>query len=448
MATIKYLLQSKSSTAPIYLRLSLGKNKSYKRKTGFIYDYKKWSVKTGFPKEGNAEGKAIKTKLKKLETFIIEKYNLDNSDGIEITSEWLNNNIEKFHGRDEPNELDYLIDYAEEFVNKLPYKVTSKGKMGVSKDTITKYTTIKTKLTEFQKYSGKRFLVKNVDLKFRDEFIKYLTTVDKINDNTAGRYISFVKTIVLDARKNGIEVSSQINDFKGFTVKPPIVTLSFEEIDKIKETEYKSDNLDVTRDWLIIACYTGQRVSDFLRMKKSMIIKVNNYRFIELTQKKTQKTVQIPLHSEVEAVLEKRNGSFPPLFANTIDSNSTMFNKYLKEVCKLAGIEQETEGILHNHSNKRKEKGKYPKWKLITSHLGRRSFCTNFYAQREYPTPLLMSVSGHSTEAMFLKYIGKKPMDYALQLAEIWANKSNKTDKDTNGEDSKSKLTLLKTYTG
>jgi len=35
MATIKYLLQSKLDNAPIYLRLSLGRSNTLKRKTGF-----------------------------------------------------------------------------------------------------------------------------------------------------------------------------------------------------------------------------------------------------------------------------------------------------------------------------------------------------------------------------------------------------------------------------
>jgi integrase len=278
-------------------------------------------------------------------------------------------------------------------------------------------------------------------LGFRDNFVKYLTQVDKINDNTAGRYISFVKTIVLDARKNGIEVNPQISDFRGFTVKPPIVTLNFEEIEKIKTTIYESNIFDVTRDWLLIGCFTGQRVSDLLRMNESMIHTVNGFRFIELEQVKTKKTVQIPIHYEVEAILEKRKGKFPPRFAKTEDSNSTMFNKNLKDVCQIAEIDEVVEGNLNNPETSRYEIGKYPKWKLISSHSCRRSFCSNFYAKREYPTPLLMSVSGHSTESMFLEYIGKKPIDYALQLAEIWASKAKEEKSKNKGV---KKLTVLR----
>ena len=441
MATIKYLLQSKSVTAPIYLRLSLGKDNSLKRKTGYVYDKKYWSVATGYPKEGKASGKSIKSDLKRLEGFIIDNYNSDNSAGVSIDGDWLSLKIDKFHGRAVPKDLDYLVEYGESFIEKLPYKVTVNGKKGVSKASMTKYKTIVLKIKGFEKHKNKRYLIKDVNLNFRDDFIMYLNQEEKINDNTAGRYISTVKTIVLDARKNGYKVSHQINDFKGFTVKAPIVSLSFKEIECIKNTDYDTEVLDITKDWLIIGCYTGQRVSDLLRMNKSMIHKVNNLLLIELEQVKTKKTVQIPIHYEVENILKKRKGKFPPLFAKTQGSNSTMFNKYLKDVCKIAKIDELVEGNLNNPSTKRYEKGKHPKWKLISSHTCRRSFCSNFYAQREYPTPLLMSVSGHSTEIMFLQYIGKNPIDYALQLAEIWSKKAEKINIRKEGEP---KLTLLK----
>jgi len=68
----------------------------------------------------------------------------------------------------------------------------------------------------------------------------------------------------------------------------------------------------------------------------------------------------------------------------------------------------------------------FPKWMLASSNDCRISFATNFYAQREYPMPLLMSVTGHKTETMFLNYIGNKPIDYAMQLARIWAKKAKK----------------------
>jgi hypothetical protein len=77
---------------------------------------------------------------------------------------------------------------------------------------------------------------------------------------------------------------------------------------------------------------------------------------------------------------------------------------------------------LYDSKLKRKVDGEFEKWQLITSHVCRRSFATNFYADQKYPTALLMNITAHSTEKQFLEYIGKPPLDFSLQLAKVWAN--------------------------
>jgi len=420
MATIKYILQSKNNPASIYLRMSLSRGKVLKRKSGYVIDPKSWSSSTGYPKPNNDSNKSIKAKLISLKGSVIEKYNIDNAQGEPINGDWLLSAINHSQNRVNENNKEYLLEYCNYFIEKLPYSVNNKGKKGASKSTLTKYNTILNKLKGFEDYKRKRFLIKQVDLCFRSEFIQYLSEIEKINDNTIGRYISFVKTIVYDARKNGYTLNPQILDFKGFTVKPPIVTLSFKEIEKIKNHEFETDRLNTARDWLVIGCFLGQRVSDLLRMTKEMIEIINGYEFIVLEQVKTGKLVQIPIHPEVKNILEKRNDSFPNVFGRTAQSNSTIFNKLIKEICRLVELNEIVEGNLNNPKTGRREYGHYEKWKLVSSHICRRSFATNFYAMEKHPTPLLMNITGHSTESMFLDYIGKKPIDYSLQLAKLW----------------------------
>lgn len=415
MATIKYLLQSDTSTAPIYVRLSLGRGNTLKRKTGYVIDAKAWSNSSGYPKERTINHKNLKSDLGTLSAHIIVQYNNDNAKGTKIDGDWLTNVIESFHDRTEPEQKDFLTVYGDTYIAAMKSSSSS-----VKADTIGKYQTIVDKLKGFEDYKEKRYLLKDVGISFRNEFIKYLIEVEKISSNTAGRYISFVKTIILDARKNGYEISHQIADFRGYTVAAPIVTLSFDEIAIIKEAKLSNLKHEIARDWLIIGCYTGQRVGDLLRMNKGMITKVGRFNLITLKQQKTGSTVQIPIHMEVQQILDKRNGEFPPIFANTPDSNSAMFNLYIKDVCKGAKIDSPTIGNLKDPDSGVYGTGTYAKHLLVSSHICRRSFATNFYSQQQYPTPLLMSVTGHTTEKMFLVYIGKKPVDYAMQLAAIW----------------------------
>ena len=97
-----------------------------------------------------------------------------------------------------------------------------------------------------------------------------------------------------------------------------------------------------------------------------------------------------------------------------------MFNKYLKEICTISKIDKIVKGNKYDDKIKRYISGEYPKYELVSSHICRRSFASNHYATELYPTPLLMNITAHSTEKMFLTYIGKEPIDYSLKLAKIW----------------------------
>ena len=80
------------------------------------------------------------------------------------------------------------------------------------------------------------------------------------------------------------------------------------------------------------------------------------------------------------------------------------FNKQIKIICKIAGIDEVVRGFKNNRNTGRKEVVTAPKYELVTSHIMRRSFASNYYGKIE--TPLLMNITGHSKESTFLTYIG------------------------------------------
>jgi integrase len=427
MATIKFLIQSKKESAAVYCRLSIDKKTSFKRKTGLISDEK--TLKKLFtPKPSlTDQEKKVKSSLEKLRLNIIDSLNRDFAQGELIDGYWLESTIEAYFGRGKKDRSDLLTDYTAQYIKDLEFKVSDRKGVGVSEKTKRKYMSIHNKLLSFERLEKRRFRVAQVDLQFRMNFLEYLTKVDGISSNTAGRYIKFVKTFVLDAQKNGLEVSRQLNEFRGFTLKPAKVTFSFDEIRALKESSFEDTNLESAKDWLIIGCYVGQRVSDLLRMNKSMIQSIKGFELIVITQQKTGKTVQIPVHFEVKRILEKRGGDFPAVLGRTPDSNSAIFNRQIKEVSKVVGFDSIAEGKVYSKEQSRYVHGKYPKWRLVSSHICRRSFATNFYSDQKYPTPLLMNITAHSTEKMFLEYIDKPPLDYSLQLAETWAREEVNT---------------------
>jgi hypothetical protein len=80
-------------------------------------------------------------------------------------------------------------------------------------------------------------------------------------------------------------------------------------------------------------------------------------------------------------------------------TNASIFNKRIKELCQLAGIDQIIKGNKMCSITKRVEFGMYPKYELIASHAMRRSFASNYYGKIE--TPLLLNITRHSKERTF-----------------------------------------------
>lgn len=152
------------------------------------------------------------------------------------------------------------------------------------------------------------------------------------------------------------------------------ITLSFDEIKRIRKTVMPNNYLENAKQWLILGCNIGQRVSDLLKLKKSNIAEVDGNKIIVLSQQKTKKQVAIPINKEAQYILDLNNGDFPRQISDM------KFNKYLKMVCEEAQINEVINGSKVDPETKRKVVGKYTKWQLVSSHICRRSYATNYYS--------------------------------------------------------------------
>ncbi len=398
MATIKFFIQKKEGIAGIWVRLRDG-NIDAKANTKFLINAKDWNIKNGIP--GNLRQADQKLLHASLETFKLKLLNEYNAcfTSVVIDSVWLKNFIAPKEVSEIPNRLvDYFAFYGIKKRNEM--KTASITKLNVNKHL----------LERMQKHYKRIYLIRDVNEEFKLNFYDYCVS-EGYSINTISRALKFIKTICYHAESNDIEVSKKLSNLQINTVKVDKIYLSKDELlligqcDKITKPHHIN-----ARDWLLISCEVGQRVSDFLRFKKEMIRIEENKPLIEFTQVKTGKIMTIPLSKKVLEILSKRSGEFP------VKVSDQRYNEYIKEVCELAKLETLTRGAIIE--KKRKKSGIYPKWQLVTSHIGRRSFATNNYGI--IPTSLLMGVTGHSTERMFLEYIGKSDSQKAMQLAQYF----------------------------
>lgn len=425
MAKATFLLQGKADPANIYLRLSVSRDKVFKRKTGFIIAPSSWSMKTNLPLQNDEANKQLSGKLKKLAVFIEEEINNLVSAGGGPSGDWLEEKIDAFNGKKRQSDADKLTVYIQKYIDNLPYKEFKSGRRGATRATVQKYEALRGKVEAYESYTKKTYLLKDVNPFFRNDFMKYLREVDILGGNTAGHYVKVLKAVCMDAHYNGMEVSPQLKRVRSFSEKSDKIYLTFEELEQIENKTFDRPALENARDWLLVGCYIGQRVSDLLTLTSANIVIRAGLELIELVQVKTGKHVSIPFHPKVKLIIEKYGGNFPHKISDQ------RFNEYIKDVCKLSGItqpikggklEKVAEGVF------RKVHGTYPKYELITSHVCRRSFATNFYG--DLPTALLISITAHSTEQQFLQYIGKTSNDYAVQIAEYWRKQSLQAAKE------------------
>ena len=414
MAKIKYLLQSKSEISNIYVRYSINRTTVLKRKTGFIINAKDWSVDKAQPKMGREDLKIIKSKLDKLASFINDAHNDGVSKGIEFTGDWLQLQIDLFNNKIAIVELDVLTNYIDKYIAEAPYKTNQKKEIGLSTGRIGNLKLFKNVIKRYEEQilGGKSILIKNINLQFVEKYKTWLFD-QGYAVNYVGKNIDNIKTICNDAFKNDIETSTQLKNIKSISennTPENVIYLSEEEQEQIKNVVLVREALINARKWLLLGCLVGQRGGDLLDISEKNIKDISGIKIIELKQQKTGKLVAIPLLPEA---LEITESGMP------YKISLPRFNEYIKDVCKEAGLKEKIMGRKKPKANSPTVKDFYPKHEVITSHICRRSFATNFYGR--IPTPILMNITAHGTERMFLNYIGKTTYDNAYQMLEYFS---------------------------
>jgi len=283
----------------------------------------------------------------------------------------------------------------------------------ISHSTYKRYKVFFNLMQKFEGHLAERLYIDQVNSEFIQNFLVFGKEED-YSENTLYRTIHFVKTILNFVERKGIQTRVRELEVRRERQNKEIVTLTEPEILKIKYTNVPS-YLQNAKDWLLISCYTGQRISDFMKFSSTQLIEVDKKKCLNFIQQKTHKEILLPLHPIVQNIINRNNCKFPDALA------VQKYNEDIKEIARLSGIDETI--------NARKRLGhrtkliRIEKWEVISSHIGRRSFASNFYGK--IPTPLLMEATGHSTELMFLKYINSFDKERTVKLSNYFQKMYN-----------------------
>lgn len=338
------------------------------------------------------EQKRVNGLCSEMDNYIIENFKKVNPDA--ITNDWLKTIVQNYYN---PPVEEIKEQIPVELVPYIDFYV--KRKTDISVNTVRKLKVIQKLVSRYQSTLKNSVLIENVNEDFKSDFEAYCVS-NKYAPNTIATAFKFIKAVCNHAGYNGNKISPQLKGVSKAFVSKDVLHLNFEELEIIEKisSEKLTDSLDNTRDWLLISCYTGQRLSDFMRFVPEMITGDN----INFTQKKTGKNMTIALHPKVIEILAKRNGQFPDAISDQ------KYNDYIKDVCEIAELTQKIKGTMKvetapESKTYRNKTGMYRKCDLITSHIGRRSYATNFY--EIMPAYLVMNNTGHSTEQQLLTYL-------------------------------------------
>lgn len=233
-------------------------------------------------------------------------------------------------------------------------------------------------------------------------------------------------------------------------------------------------NFEVMKDILLFLCNTGMRYGDMLN------IKVDNFRYYKLENGKEDRTrgmwefrmekvpgkgiVRVPsnrisfeIYKKYSSGKQRENYLFPRTkFGNPISNQK--FNKHIKKVCEVIGINELVEKPRFTIDGKVIDgtDTRLPKYETISSHIGRRSFIREQIElgknQRE-----IMYQTGHTSIKVFNGYYDIKPSDLWKSGNEMYFGfdlddkkdenkKVKQTPKDIINDDIENRLETLKNW--
>ena len=261
------------------------------------------------------------------------------------------------------------------------------------------FTTLKNHLTEFAKTHGKINLTNlNEDLwrEFRDDFfVKKLKFGNGSINSNLKKFKQFLKYA---DKKQFLKCKIDFDELKYLSeIEPFKIALKEEEVETLININLSnSPRLDKVRDLFILEVFTGQRFSD---MEKVLDIKHMTETNIQIYQQKTGEKVTIPLHQKLRKhyalIVEKYPKGLPSI-------TNQKFNEYLKEICILAKFNKEHSWI--TLSGKKKIPQSDFRYNLVSSHTGRRTFCT-LALKSGINAELIMKVTGHKKYDQFRDYV-------------------------------------------
>ena len=264
--------------------------------------------------------------------------------------------------------------------------------------TYEKFAAVKNHLTNFREGLTFEFF----DERGLNDYVIYLRDIKEMRNTTIGKQLSFLKWFLRWAFKKGVHQNNAYDSYKPKlkSTQKKIIFLTWEKLNKLREFKIPTTKqaLDRVRDVFLFQCFTGLRYSDVFNLRRSDI----KGDHIEVTTVKTSDSLIIELNKHSKAILDKyKDVAFEDNKVLPVITNQKM-NDYLKELAELAGIDELVRQTYYRGNERIDEVT--PKYALLGTHAGRRTFICNALALG-IPPQVVMKWTGHSDYKAMKPYI-------------------------------------------
>jgi integrase len=249
----------------------------------------------------------------------------------------------------------------------------------------------------------------DINLDFYVSFREYFVVKGDKSPGYFGKLIKCIKTIMNDSAEYSLHNNNKhkSRNFIKESSQTDSIFLDNEKLDILFNLDLDDKpRLDKARDLFLIGAYSGLRFSDFSTIKPDDI----QGDYIRIKTIKTGKRVTIPILSNLRSILNKYSNKLPDPISNQ------KLNDALKDLGKEAGFNEVLQIKKFRFGKECIVNIEF--YNLITTHTARRSFATNMF-KMGIPSILIMAITGHSTEASFLKYIRMNNDDKAVMMMDL-----------------------------
>lgn len=324
--------------------------------------------------------------------------------------------IEKKEAEAEKKERKPKVKPATEFVDEF-IREESRLKEW-SMETLKMVKSFKNHLLKFKKTAGLDFFNKDG----LDKYITYLRADCGLEENSVQKQYKNLTWFLRWAIRKGYTQSRDVESYEPVfkTVKKPVIFLTKEELDKLYKLEipasgtvlklktYEGEEYEKTvqdsaamskaRDLFCFCAFTSLRYSDVVEVRR---VDIQNG-VLNITTQKTHDRLPIVLHKNALAILEKykdedfKNGKALPYITNQ------QMNRALKELGEICGFT--TPYTITCYRNGTRYDEVYPKYELIGTHTGRKTFIC-FALSNGVPPDVVMKFTGHCDYKSMKPYI-------------------------------------------